>query len=223
MWGGMEVDKDGRTVVLNGKNTVEAVKFTLAAWKDCFDEGGLAWDDSNNNRAFLSSEISLTGNAPSIYIAARTKFPEVYKGTNHDHYPPGPAGRFYFLPCYNSCVMKYSKNQKVAKDFVRWYMDRARYDRYFEIMDIFGIPGTKSYRDHTLWKKDPKTGRLRGTARPQGDRSPVEVHPRRHVRQEHSGHAGRGRRGLGGRRGQEDLRGMSRSLCFFTGVIGASA
>ena len=53
--------------------------------------------------------------------------------------------------------MKYSKNQKLAKDFVRWYMDRAQYDKYFEIMDTFGIPGTKGYRDHALWKKDPRT------------------------------------------------------------------
>jgi multiple sugar transport system substrate-binding protein len=133
------------------------VKFTNAVWRECFDEGGLAWDDSNNNRAFLSSEISLTGNAPSIYITARSKFPDIYKGTNHGHYPPAPAGRFYFLPCYNSCVMKHSKNQKLAKDFVRWYMDRAQYDKYFEIMDTFGIPGTKGYRGHALWKKDPKT------------------------------------------------------------------
>src|SRR6195256_2814231 len=157
MWGGMEVEKDGKTVVLNTKNTVEAVKWTNVLWKEVFDEGGLAWDDSNNNRAFLSSEISLTGNAPSIYIAARGKFPDVYKGTNHGHNPPGPAGRFYWLPGYNSCVMKLSKNQKLAKDFVRWYMDRAQYDKYFEIMDTFGIPATKSYRDHALWKKDPKT------------------------------------------------------------------
>jgi multiple sugar transport system substrate-binding protein len=157
MWGGQEVQRDGKTVVLDSKGTVEAVKFTVALWKDVFDEGGLAWDDSNNNRAFLSQEISLTGNAPSIYVAARQKFPEVYKGTNHGHYPPGPNGRFYWLPCYSACVMKYSKNQKVAKDFIRFYMDRARYDRYFETMDTFGIPGTKVYADHPLWKKDPKT------------------------------------------------------------------
>jgi ABC-type glycerol-3-phosphate transport system substrate-binding protein len=117
----------------------------LTLWKECFDEGGLAWDDSNNNRAFLSQEISLTGNAPSIYVAARQKFPDVYKGTNHGHYPPGPAGRFYWLPVWNSCVMKYSKNQKVAKDFIRYYMDRPQYDRYFEVMDTFGIPGTKVF------------------------------------------------------------------------------
>ena len=157
MWGGMEVQSDGRTVALNSKNTVEAVKFNTVLWKEVFDEGGLAWDDSNNNRAFLSSEISLTGNAPSIYVAARDKFPDVYRGTNHGHYPPGPAGRYYWLPCWNSCVLKQSRNVKVAKDFVRFYMDRAQFDRYFETMDTFGIPGTKVYRDHPLWKKDPKT------------------------------------------------------------------
>jgi multiple sugar transport system substrate-binding protein len=157
MWGGMEVQRDGRTVVLNSTNTVEAVKFNNVLWKEVFDEGGLAWDDSNNNRAFLSGEISLTGNAPSIYVAARQKFPDVYKGTNHGHYPPGPAGRFYWLPAWNSVVMRYSKNPKVAKDFIRFYMDRARFDRYFETMDTFGIPATQAYRDHPLWKKDPRT------------------------------------------------------------------
>jgi multiple sugar transport system substrate-binding protein len=157
MWGGQEVQRDGKTVALDSKATVDAVKFTVALWKDVFDEGGLAWDDSNNNRAFLSQEISLTGNAPSIYVAARQKFPDVFKGTNHGHYPAGPGGRYYWLPCYNSCVMKYSKNVKLAKDFIRFYMDRARYDRYFEIMDTFGIPGTKVYAEHPLWKRDPRT------------------------------------------------------------------
>jgi multiple sugar transport system substrate-binding protein len=53
--------------------------------------------------------------------------------------------------------MKYSRHPKVAKDFIRYFMDRARFDHYFETMDTFGIPGTRSYRDHALWKKDPKT------------------------------------------------------------------
>ena len=153
MWGGMEVRADGRGVVLNSKNTLDAVKFNNVLWKEVFDEGGLAWDDSNNNRAFLSSEISLTGNAPSIYVAARQKFPDVYKGTNHGHYPPGPAGRFYSLPAWNSVVMRYSKNQKVAKDFIRFYMDRARFEPYFETMDTFGIPGTRWARRYRVARR----------------------------------------------------------------------
>jgi multiple sugar transport system substrate-binding protein len=163
MWGGMEVDKDGKTVVIDSKATVEAVKFNNVLWKEVFDEGGLGWDDSNNNRSFLSSDISLTGNAPSIYVAARKQVPEVYRGTNHGHFPKGPAGRFYWLPAWNSCVMKYSKNQQVAKDFIRFYMDRPQFDKYFETMDTFGIPGTKAYFDHPLWTKDPKTTVFRET------------------------------------------------------------
>ena len=88
MWGGMEVESDGRRVILNRKATVDAVKFNNVLWKECFDEGGLAWDDSNNNRAFLSGEISLTGNAPSIYVAARREVPRRLQG---DQPRPLPA------------------------------------------------------------------------------------------------------------------------------------
>ena len=30
------------------------MKFAVALWKETMDEGGLAWDDTSNNRAFLS-------------------------------------------------------------------------------------------------------------------------------------------------------------------------
>jgi multiple sugar transport system substrate-binding protein len=42
-------------------------------------------------------------------------------------------------------------------------MDRPQYDKYFETMDTFGIPGTKVYFDHPLWTKDPKTTVFRET------------------------------------------------------------
>jgi hypothetical protein len=38
--------------------------------------------------------------------------------------------------------MKDSRPQKLAKDFLR---DQAQFDKYFEVMDIFGIPGTLQY------------------------------------------------------------------------------
>ena len=52
-FGGKELEADGKTVALNSKETLESVKFMAGFWKDAHDEGGLAWDDSNNNRAFL--------------------------------------------------------------------------------------------------------------------------------------------------------------------------
>ena len=72
-WGGKEVEADGKTVALNSKETIESVKFAVGFWKDCCDEGGLAWDDSSNNRAFLSGTISSTNNGASIYLEAKKK------------------------------------------------------------------------------------------------------------------------------------------------------
>jgi len=77
-WGGREVEADGKTVKLNSKETIESIKFMTAFWKEAHDEGGLAWDDSNNNRAFLSGTISATLNGASIYIEALRK-PDQYK------------------------------------------------------------------------------------------------------------------------------------------------
>ena len=38
-----------QAVALNRKETIESVKFAVPLWKQTTDEGGLAWDDSNNN------------------------------------------------------------------------------------------------------------------------------------------------------------------------------
>ena len=40
-------------------------------WKQACDESALAWDDTNNNRAFHAGEISATLNGASIYIYAK--------------------------------------------------------------------------------------------------------------------------------------------------------
>src|SRR5499426_3678697 len=109
-WGGKEVEPDGKTVVLDSMETAESVKFMASAYKEAFDEGGFAWYDASNNRAFLSNTCSSTSNGASIYLLARSK-PETYlteKGTPlkddtfHTPLPKGPAGQFsYHVPFSN--------------------------------------------------------------------------------------------------------------------------
>jgi len=101
----METDKSGKTA-LDGKGTVEAVKFMTAFWKDACDEGGLAWDDTNNNRAFLGGEISATLNGASIYIAAKRGQDKIkdergepmVRDIQHARLPAGPAGSWSYTP-----------------------------------------------------------------------------------------------------------------------------
>jgi ABC-type glycerol-3-phosphate transport system substrate-binding protein len=154
-FGGAEIDDKGK-VVINSKETIEAVKFTVAFWKDCLDEGGLAWDDSSNNRAYLAGTISATINGASIYFVAKRQFPDIAKVTNHGHMPRGPAGRFYSIGGSGHAVMKYSKNQQVAKEFLRWFMDRPQYDPWFAANDGYVNGPTHYWEKHALWERDPK-------------------------------------------------------------------
>jgi multiple sugar transport system substrate-binding protein len=154
-FGGAEIDDKGK-VVINSKETIEALKFTVAFWKDCLDDGGLAWDDSSNNRAFLAGTISATINGASIYFVAKRQFPDIAKAMNHAHMPRGSAGRFYAAGGQSRAVMKYSKNQQVAKEFLRWFMDRPQYDKWMTANDGYVVGPTPYWEKHPLWEKDPK-------------------------------------------------------------------
>jgi multiple sugar transport system substrate-binding protein len=162
-FGGKELETDGKTVALNSKETLESVKFMTAFWKDAHDESGLAWDDSNNNRAFLGGTISATSNAASIYIEALRK-PEQYrteKGTAlkddilHAPYPKGPGGAAPLHPPQTHMLMKYSKNQKAAKDFLRWMSSRKVFEKWFVSQKGFSIPAAREWSKHPVWNEDP--------------------------------------------------------------------
>ena len=47
-------------MAINSKETLAAVEFIKEFWQGACDEGGLAWDDTNNNRAFLAETIACT-------------------------------------------------------------------------------------------------------------------------------------------------------------------
>ena len=162
-WGGKEVEPDGKTVVLNSKETIESVKFAVALWKDACDEGALAWDDSGNNRAFLAGTISATNNGASIYIEAKKKpdtyLTEVGKPLKDDMFhmplPKGPAGQFSYHVPQADMVMAYGKQQKAAKDFLRWFHGEKVYEQWWVTQQGFSVGPTKMWKNHPLWKDDP--------------------------------------------------------------------
>ena len=162
-WGGKEVEADGKTVNLNTKDVVESVKFMVAFWKDAHDEGGLAWDDSNNNRAFLSGTIAATLNGASIYIESLRR-PDQYKtdlGAQlktdilHAPLPKGPAGQFSMHTYHSHCMPSYSKNQAAAKNFLKWLHTKANYEKWFMSQKGFATPPTAEWEKHKVWDEDP--------------------------------------------------------------------
>ncbi len=115
-FGGAETDKTGTKVTLNSKNTVEAVKWMTAFWKEACDEGGLAWDDTTNNRAFHSGEIAATLNGGSIYILAKRRLDikdekgqPLWPDIGHFRYPDGSHGPTpTYHVTYSTTIMKQS-------------------------------------------------------------------------------------------------------------------
>jgi ABC-type glycerol-3-phosphate transport system substrate-binding protein len=182
-WGGKEIEADGKTVVLNSRETIESVKFAVGLWKDACDEGGLAWDDTNNNRAFLSGTISATNNGASIYIEAKKK-PEAYlteKGTpmwqdiRHARIPRGAGGQFNLPGIFTDLLMGYSKNQKPAKDFLRWIHSKPVFGEWFTSQQGYTSGATRDWEKDKVWDADPVMlpfrdlplgGRLAGYAGP---------------------------------------------------------
>ena len=161
-YGGQETDAAGK-VVLDSKETLESVRFLVQFWKDGCDEGGLAWDDSNNNRAFLSGDISATLNGASIYVAALNgadkfkteKGAPLHTDILHAALPAGPKGLHAYHTAFNHMVMKYSKNVKGAKEFLRWAHTRENYEKWFTVQKGFAVGTTRDWEKHKMWDTDP--------------------------------------------------------------------
>jgi multiple sugar transport system substrate-binding protein len=155
-FGGKEVEEDGKTVALDSQETLQAVEFVVALWKDVFDETGLSWDDTSNNRAFLSEQISCTLNGASIYFVAKKQYPELAKRINHGVMPAGPAGRFHYHVTFEHAIMSYSKNIDAAKEFILFLMDKPNFYKWFEIAEGFELAAGPDHENHPLWQKDPR-------------------------------------------------------------------
>ncbi|PYM03540.1 MAG: sugar ABC transporter substrate-binding protein, partial [Candidatus Rokuibacteriota bacterium] len=117
------------------------MKWMVAFWREACDEGGLAWDDTNNNRAFHAGEISATLNGASIYIFAKRnpdkikdeKGQPMFTDIGHFPLPNGPEPTPVIGLPLSHAVMKYSKHQKAAKDFLKWLHSKEQFGKWFEV------------------------------------------------------------------------------------------
>jgi multiple sugar transport system substrate-binding protein len=170
--GGAETDASGKKVVLDSKGTVESARFMQAFWKDGCDQGGLAWDDTNNNRAFHANEICATLNGASIYILAKRQADKIkdengkplWEDIDHAPLPTGPAGQFHLYLNMEHGVMQYSPNQKLAKDFLRWLHEKAHFEKWFEACSGYSVAATTTWENHPMWKKIDKPLQIFRTA-----------------------------------------------------------
>ena len=80
-------------------------------------------------------------------------------------------------------LMGYSKNQKAAKDFLRWISSKDVYQAWFNSQQGYSVGATIVWESDPLWQKDPvmlpfraaaRAGQFPGYAGP-ADRKAAEV------------------------------------------------
>ncbi len=126
-----------------------------------FIGGTLSWLDPNNNKAFLSGDISLTLNGISIYYAARTSNDPGVKALAADIYhapmPVGPVGRHTELnPMTPAFVFKYTKYPNAAREYLRFMLEKDQYEAWQKASIGYAQQPLKAYRSNPVWTVDPK-------------------------------------------------------------------
>jgi multiple sugar transport system substrate-binding protein len=161
MWafGGALTDENDK-VVINGKETVEALKYAKALY-ETFIPGTLSWLDPSNNKAFLAGEIALTQNGISVYYAAKNSKEDAVRAMaediHHARMPVGPVGKSTERALVlNQMILKHTKFPNAAKEFLRFTLEAENYDPYLNACIGYWNHPLQAYDASAVWSADPK-------------------------------------------------------------------
>ncbi len=158
-YGASTVDRD-RNVIINSPETRRAMTYMKELYETCMTDDVFAWDASGNNQAFMSGKYAWVHNAVSIYGAAKTKAPEIFKVTNHAPTPVGPGGQHGTAIPTSHGIWKFAKEKELAKAFLQYMMEPERLEDVFHATFTYNSPLFK-LGEKFDWDRDPKTAKLK--------------------------------------------------------------
>jgi len=156
-YGGREVDKDGKTVVLDSDETARAVDWARRFFEQANVQDALGWTDVNNNKAFLGEQISCTNNASSILTVAKSEFPDIAPHVGHAMNPVGPTGeRFQLLNPWSYSAFTFASDVEAAKAFLKWLTEEKQFIGRLVAADAYFAPFLKGLDNHPMWDAEPR-------------------------------------------------------------------
>jgi multiple sugar transport system substrate-binding protein len=126
-YGGSVTSDDGRKVVFDSPETIDAVTylatiFTSPKYRAMLPPGIMSWTDTGNNEAWLAGLVGMTLNQDSLYAQSKSTKNPVYGNTAVIRGLLGPAARasltFGDLSCF--IIWKGAKNPALAKLIPRY-------------------------------------------------------------------------------------------------------
>ena len=122
-YGASEQDETGKKVTLDSKETVEAVKFVSALYKEAMTPDVLSWNDASNNQYIDFGVASLILNPISAYRTAQTLNKQVADDIFVMMPPKGPVRRLMDGWSEFYGIWKFAKNKETAIEFLKYYAD----------------------------------------------------------------------------------------------------
>jgi multiple sugar transport system substrate-binding protein len=161
-FGGLEVDKDGKTVRINSPATVQMLEWYKRMYRDCMEPEVLSWSDASNNESIQQGKAGWIHNPVSAYIVAKQRKLVTADGINHHRSLAGPQGRHETDTPRSIGIWKFSKNVEPSKEWIRYLIGKREvYDEYIMSGDAFNLPVYEKLQDHPVLKTDPKYAALR--------------------------------------------------------------
>jgi multiple sugar transport system substrate-binding protein len=162
-FGGLEVDKDGKTVRINSPATEQTVEWFKKMYRDCMEPEVLSWTDASNNESLQQGKAGWIHNPVSAYIVAKQKKLPTADLINHHRSLGGPAGRHETDVPRHIGIWKFSKNVEPAKEWIRYLIGKAEvYNEWIMSADAFNLPAYEKLKDHPVLKTDPRYAALSG-------------------------------------------------------------
>jgi len=137
-FGGAEQDEKGN-VTINSKETVEAIKYMRALYKETETAEVFTWDPSSNNRGILAGKLSYVANAISVTRSAEKDNPDMSAKIWLTPALKGPARRIaaeHVMDCY--VIWDFAENKDGAKQFLIDYMDN--FGTAFKASEFYNFP-----------------------------------------------------------------------------------
>ncbi|MEO1265603.1 MAG: extracellular solute-binding protein, partial [Pseudomonadota bacterium] len=160
--GGKLIDENDK-VAINSPETKAALEYCKKLY-EASAPGTISWNDSFNNKAFLSGQIHVTNNGISIYAAAQRNAEqgdnlakEIAADMDHAFYPIGPVGTpTEFQAVFPIMAMNYTKYPNAVKAFLTYWMEAEQYNKWVKAAVGYVTHTLKAYDDNPVWTEDPK-------------------------------------------------------------------
>lgn len=154
---GFFVSKDGKTPTIDNPNVLKVVNMVTEMYQvdKSIPPASISWDDAGNNKAYLSGQVAMITNPPTVWNALATADPVVKDNTGVAAMPAGSAGAKSIGGTYYYGAFSSTKEPELAQKFLLdIFSDKDFYKVFHEKVAPVYAPVFVNDAQSDIWKTE---------------------------------------------------------------------